>query len=138
MRLVVIDPQARAIEEAHSDGSRGSIRVLMQIANAHALDSSRIAEFDDSFDYCWVDDSGLRGGPVHAFQFDICKYPFAGRAVLIGADKRSGRNCNAKLSLAFLRRHVRFLGRIQPHVQWNYRRNANHVLFAEMSWEYLE
>jgi len=44
--------------------------------------------------------------------------PFAGRCVIVGAD-RNGEDASARLSIAVLRRDVKWLGLIQPKVTFD-------------------
>lgn len=139
MRLIVIDPQARTIEEKIEDRvDLASIKELVQPPSG-ALDSKRIAEFPRSWDYCWLDDTGLEGGPVYAFQFvpmapEQKVDPCAGRAVIVGVNRETRASCNAIMPLHFIKSHVRWLGLIKPHVRWR-RMHNQHI--AEVTWESL-
>jgi hypothetical protein len=112
-RALLIDPAARTVTSVPFNGDPKTI------VGAECLDFFTIAEFGLSFDQGCIDDDGLsRGEPVHAFRFDNRDDPIAGRCLVIGARIHSGEACDAMMSIAFVREHVQWLGRILPHVQW--------------------
>ena len=118
-RAIVIDPEKQTIEMVETTGSHTETLALV---GASGLDHFRIAEHPTSFDYGWVDDTGLTGGkPVHAFLFDIrSKEPIAGRCVFIGVDNETGKTIDARTPVEFLREHIEWLGPILPEVFWEH------------------
>ena len=116
-RVVVIDPSAQTVEEAQWDGSLNDLHTLV---GAPVLDNFRLADHEGSWDYGWCDDGGLsRGQPIHAFLFSIRKDPIAGRCLIIGVNKDTRDNCDAKFPLRVLRESIRWLGLIRPEVTWD-------------------
>jgi hypothetical protein len=117
-RAILIDPEQQQISVEEIDGSLQSIHALV---GTDALDSFRIAEFgNDSWDYGWVDDTGLqRGEPIHAFLFGISTDPIAGRCLLVGISKETRDICDASFDIGVLRGEVTWLGRIKPEVHWD-------------------
>ena len=115
MRAILIDPEARTIVEVETEGRLADIHAL--VADKHGLDSGRLAEHEDSWDYGWVDDKGLAAEEcIHAFKWSI--RPTAGRCLVIGVDKETRDSCDARMPLDFAREHVTWLGLIKPEVTW--------------------
>jgi len=117
LRAVLINPEMRTITEAQTRGRLDDIHALVQ--DKDGLDSFRLAEYETSWDYGWADDMGLaNGAPIHAFKFDIRPDPIAGRCLIIGLDEQSRDECDALVSVDFLRKHITWLGLIKPEVTW--------------------
>jgi hypothetical protein len=111
-RAVLIDPATRLIAEVRFAGRP------QQFVGDVGLDFFAIAQHaDGGFEQGCADDVGLLGGPVYAFRFDNGENPIAGRCLIIGAT-RSGETCDSRMSLSFIEEHVAWLGKIQPHVEW--------------------
>lgn len=113
-RAVLIDPVLQSVAVTEIDGSLASIAAAVGTDN---LDHFRIADFENSWDYGWVDDTGLlRQQPIHAFLLAIRRDPLAGRCLLVGVDKGSKDNCDAKFDVQILRAEITWLGLIKPEV----------------------
>ena len=76
----------------------------------------RVANHGDTFDQGVVDGHGLQKGEVYAFTITT-ETPHAGPCLIMGATW-DGEMCDARLSLAFAHKHVKWLGRIKPDVEW--------------------
>jgi len=116
-RAVLIDPEMQSVKDVETNGSHEDTCALVC---ACGLDNFRIADHPKSFDYGWVDDTGLTGGkPVYAFKFNVRPdNPIAGRCLFIGADKETGATTDAKFPLDILRESIVWLGLIVPEVFW--------------------
>jgi hypothetical protein len=117
MRAILIDPFAQDIREIVIEGANDSARSseMRQIIGAEALDHQMISMDRDSI---WLDDGGLqRGEAIYAFKLPIQRDPYAGRAIIIGADP-IGRTRAPLLPIAQLRRDIEWLGCIVPEVTW--------------------
>lgn len=125
-RAVVIDPEKQTIDVVVTTGTLDEIHRLL---NAKTLDSFRIADYENSWDYGWVDDGGLsRGEPIPAFLFQGSRDPIGGRCLLIGVDKETRETCDAKFDLRILREVVEWLGVIKPEVVWDETPNGNRAI----------
>src|SRR5258707_2072072 len=114
-RAILIDPERSTIEETRTRCRLEDMRALVR--DKDGLDSFRLAEHETSWDYGWVDDKGLaNGAPVHAFKFDNRPDPLAGRCLIIGVDMKSRDNCDATITMTFLRARIQWLGLIKPDV----------------------
>jgi len=116
-RAIVIDPEKQIVDVVVTTGTHEDTRALV---GASSLDNFRIADHPESFDYGWVDDTGLtRGQPIYAFKFNIRPdNPIAGRCLFIGADKETGATTDTKFPLDVLRDSIEWLGLIVPEVFW--------------------
>jgi hypothetical protein len=118
-RVVLIDPEARSIKQLTIDKPLHIVGEELLKTDKFDL-STRIAEFEESWDYLMVDDTGLsRAEPIHAFKFAIRKDPIAGPCLIYGVDKESRDTVDAKMEVDFLRNGaVEWLGLIKPEVTW--------------------
>ena len=117
MRAILIDPEAQTMVEIETEGKLADIHAL--VADKDGLDQFRIADHGLSWDYGWVDDKGLvEGEPIFAFKLAINPSPIAGRCLVIGVDRESRDNCDARFPLDDLRREITWLGLIKPEVTW--------------------
>jgi hypothetical protein len=116
-RALIIDPEPCTIEEIQTPGT---LHDFKRLVGRDELDSFRLAEHGDSFDYCWIYDKGLvDGAPIYAFKFNLRPDPVAGRCLIIGVDKESRDNCDAAMAVDFLQQFaVIWLGLIKPEVTW--------------------
>lgn len=116
-RAILIDPKRQTVDVVVTTGTHVD---TCGWVGANSLDNFRIADHPESFDYGWVDDTGLsRGQSVYAFKFNVRPdNPIAGRCLLIGADKEGGQTTDAKFPLDVLRESIVWLGRIIPEVFW--------------------
>jgi hypothetical protein len=116
-RVILIDPEARSVRELQSSLS---LAAMHELVGAETLDHATLAEHPGGgCDSGWLADDGLmRGTPVHAFKLPVSKDPFAGRCLIIGAD-RYGETADAVLPLAILHRDLTWLGLILPEVTWD-------------------
>ena len=122
-RSIIIDPEKRIVEVVPTTASLEEIHTLV---NAKTLDHFRIAEFDKTFDYGWVDDGGLsRGEPIYAFLFSIRKDPIAGRCLLLGVDKDERGTVDAGFNIDILKESIEWLGLIKPEVTWDHQENSD-------------
>jgi hypothetical protein len=109
----LIDPEARTIE-AIDLPDKGMLDAMRHIVGGD-MDHSVISDEHDSI---WLYEFGLKNGdPVHAFKLPIQHEPFAGRAIIIGADDE-GRTRAPFIPLSVLERDVEWLGVIVPTVEW--------------------
>lgn len=128
-RMILIDPETETITE-HQVSS--AIKIMGEMIGTMDIDTARIAQHDQSYDYIMVDDTGLkRGEPIHAFQFLGRPDPIAGKCLIYGATKHTGETCDARFDLGTLSRVVRFLGLIVPKVEWS---KDGNVDSAAVSW----
>jgi hypothetical protein len=115
-RAILIDPKRQTVDVVVTKGTHED---TCGWVGAGSLDNFRIANHPKSFDYGWVDDTGLsRGQPVYAFKFDVGGDPIAGACLLIGANKETGATTDAAIPLDFVREHIVWLGLIIPEVFW--------------------
>jgi hypothetical protein len=113
MRGYLIDPEARTIEtiDLPDDGMLDAMRGIVGGGMDHSIIS-------DEHDSIWVDEFGLRRGePIHAFKLPVQHEPYAGRAIIIGADDE-GHTRAPFIPIAMLIRDVEWLGVIVPTVEW--------------------
>ena len=114
---LVIDPIKQELRSVTFAEDRLVLPEMHKLIGAETLDNQIIS---DLYDQIWVDGGGLkRGKPVHAFLLPpIQEAPYAGIAVLIGADKRGlCVSVHWQTSLA-IRRDIVWLGPIVPTVTW--------------------
>jgi hypothetical protein len=116
MKAYLIDPEARivkAIELPDLGMLDAMARTIGTLSGG--MDHQTIS---DKYDTIWLDEFGLtRGEPVHAFKLPIQSDPYAGKAIIIGADDE-GRTQPPFIPLAMLVRDVEWLGVIVPTVEW--------------------
>jgi|SRR5262245_5640795 len=112
MRAILIDPEMRTV--SYIQLPRDAVEEMHTIIGCEGLDHMTISDMHDSL---WVDDMGLRKGPVYAFKLPIARDPIPGRAIVIGADE-AGRTCPPFFPIDILRREIEWLGRIVPEVNW--------------------
>jgi hypothetical protein len=116
MKAFLIDPFTREISEVElPTDNRALSDEMHRLIGADTLDHQTISMEHDSV---WVDDAGLkRGERVYAFKLPIQRDPYAGRAVVIGADA-AGRTRAPVIPIEALRRDIEWLGCIVPEVTW--------------------
>jgi hypothetical protein len=117
MKAILIDPFIREVREIEIDAKNdAALSIEMaKIIGADSLDHQRISDDNDSI---WVDDGGLqRGDPIYAFMLPIQRDPYAGRAIIIGADQ-IGRTRAPRMPVEVLHDSIEWLGRIVPEVIW--------------------
>jgi hypothetical protein len=113
MRGYLIDPEARTIE-AIDLPDKDMLDAMRRIVGG-GMDHSIISDEHDSI---WVSEFGLKNGdPIHAFKLPVQHEPYAGRAIIIGADDE-GRTRAPFIPLSVLKRDVEWLGVIVPTVEW--------------------
>jgi hypothetical protein len=113
MKAYLIDPEARVVRsiELPEKNMLDEMRRIVGGAMDHGLIS-------DEHDTIWVDEFGLkRGEPVHAFKLTCNRDPYAGRAIIIGADD-NGLTRPPFIPIEFLMHDVEWLGVIVPEVVW--------------------
>lgn len=131
-RMILIDPKTRTVTE-HQVNTAYKVMAEM-IGSPPAIDTFRIADFPDTWDYGYVDDSGLqRGEPIHAFQFIGRPDPVAGACLLYGCEKGTGETCDAKFDLHTLEQLIQWLGVITPQVTWEKDGNVDR---AKVTWDH--
>jgi hypothetical protein len=110
MRAYFIDPELRICKEVE-----GEIEVLFA-SIGDSLDHATLANWMDTGerDYIWVDDQGLLRGRCWAFKINGAG-PFAGKAIIIGAD-RGGETKPPAVPLWLLQRDIEWLDEIIPQV----------------------
>ena len=115
MKAILIDPERRTIEPIELPDNDSAINAAMRrIIGCTGLDYGVI---DDMRDTIWVDEFGLtRGQPVYAFKL-LRREPYAGKAVIIGADD-TGATCAPYIPIGVLRNDVEWLDAIVPAVDW--------------------
>jgi hypothetical protein len=117
MKAILIDPFAREVREIEiaATNDRALTIEMHRLIGADTLDHQMISNDHDSV---WLDDAGLkRGEAVYAFKLPIQRDPYAGTAVIIGADQ-IGRTRAPLIPVEVLRRDIEWLGRIVPEVIW--------------------
>jgi hypothetical protein len=126
VKAILIDPCKCEVSEIEINEGDGAVSVEMRrIIGADTLDHQRISAERDSV---WVDDGGLdRGEPIYAFKLPIQRDPYAGRAIVIGADE-AGRTRAPVLPIEVLRRDIEWLGRIVPEVTWEETPHGAHAI----------
>lgn len=133
-RMILIDPEKREITELQlNDAFKG----MMEVIGAEGIDTFRLADHGDQYDYGFVDDEGLaRGEPIHAFQFiGGSPDPIGGKCLIYGCERYGGATCDAKFPMSTLTGVVRWLGRIKPKVTWV---TNKHGKRADVTWEKAE
>jgi hypothetical protein len=117
VKAYLIDPLKREIREIEigATNDRALTIEMHRLIGADTLDHQRISDLRDTI---WVDDAGLkRGEPVYAFALPIQRDPYAGTAIVIGADQ-IGRTRAPQIPIEALRNTVEWLGQIVPEVVW--------------------
>ena len=117
MKAYLIDPEARTITaiDLPDDGMLDAMRRIIGPPSG-GMDHQLIS---DELDTIWLDEYGLtRGEPIHAFKLPIARHPYAGRAIITGADRSTGRTRAPYIPLWMLRRDVEWLGVIVPTTEW--------------------
>ncbi|MBR0753536.1 hypothetical protein JQ604_15210 [Bradyrhizobium jicamae] len=125
--MILIDPAARHITEIESTAT---LAAMHELIGADTLCHFGLARWDDNgqIDSGWMDDGGLsRGEPIHAFLLPRAKDPFAGRCVIVGAD-RHGETTSCRIPLAVLRSDVSWLGLIKPEVTWDHTEHGSRAI----------
>jgi hypothetical protein len=113
VKAYVIDPEARTIKaiDLPDDGMLVAMRRIV----GGDMDYSVISDEHDSI---WVYEFGLtRGEPVHAFKLPVQHAPYAGRAIIIGADDE-GRIRAPFIPIDLLMVTIEWLGVIVPTTEW--------------------
>jgi hypothetical protein len=112
VKAYLIDPEARSIKaiDLPDDGMLDAMRRIV----GGDMDHSVISDEHDSI---WVYEFGLKGGPIHAFKLPVQHEPYAGRAIIIGADDK-GHTRAPFIPIAMLIRDVEWLGVIVPTTEW--------------------
>jgi hypothetical protein len=116
-RVVLIDPDMRAIKVVRAGGTPSELKELVGATN---LDHMKFADHGTTWDYAWVDGEGmLRQKPIAAFKVLGWRDPIAGKCALIGADMETGETVDAAFDYIQLRGYIFWLGMIQPEVTWD-------------------
>lgn len=125
-RAIIINPERRIVEPINTLATH---EATSELIGASGLDNFRVADHGDSWDYGFVNDTGLSDGkPIHAFLLSVRKDPIAGRCVLIGAAKQTGETCDAKFPLDILRANITWLGLIRPEVTWDHTETGSRAI----------
>jgi hypothetical protein len=117
VKAFLIDPFTRQVTEIEIEAKDDYALMLetRRLIGADTLDHQMIS---DEHDHIWLADDGLkRGAPVYAFKLPIQRDPYAGRAVVIGADD-FGRTRAPFIPVGLLRQDIEWLGKIVPEVTW--------------------
>jgi hypothetical protein len=113
MKAYLIDPEARTVTAIYLP-EKNMLDAMRAIVGGD-MDHQTIS---DEHDTLWVYEFSLkRGEPVHAFKLPIQHEPYAGSAIVIGADDE-GRTRAPFIPIEFLMRDVEWLGVIVPEVEW--------------------
>lgn len=114
MRAILIDPELRQIREIEVEDKLSAFKEALGLPE---IGGFGLAQYDDGFDYGWVDDMGLaRGLPVYAFKFmHAASQPIAGKCLIVGVDLE-GENRDVRAPLSFFLRETVWLDRIVPEV----------------------
>lgn len=128
LRALLIDPE-RCLVEVH-DIEAGSVASRSyELLQCSGMDHFRLADHGTSWDYGWVDEHGLtHGEPIAAFLFSQRSEPVAGRCLIIGVDKNTGENTDARFPVNVLRESVEWLGLILPEVTWDHHDNVTRAI----------
>jgi hypothetical protein len=117
VKAILIDPFKREVREIEIEATndRALTVEMHRLIGADTLDHQMISDMHDSI---WVADDGLKNGqPIYAFKLPVQRDPYAGTAVIIGADD-IGRTRAPVILVETLRRDVEWLGQIIPEVTW--------------------
>lgn len=113
MKAYLIDPEARTIGSIELPDEK-MLDAMARIVGG-GMDHAPIS---DEHDTIWVYEFGLKNGePVHAFKLPVRPEPYAGKAIIIGADDR-GLTREPFIPIEMLMRDVEWLGVIVPEVTW--------------------
>jgi hypothetical protein len=130
-RAVLIDPKARIVRPVEYDGGYETLRELVA---AEGTDHFRLADHGDTWDYGWCDEEALtQGQPIEAFLFSSRKDPIGGLCLIVGVQKETGDNCDAKFPVDILRREITWLGTIIPEVTWDEPKPGHHKAIVTYS-----
>lgn len=115
MKAYLIDPEARTVRPIElPDKDKNMLDEMRRIVGGD-MDHGPISDEHDSI---WVYEFGLkRGEPVYAFKLPVQHEPYAGRAIIIGADDR-GLTRPPFIPIDVLMRDIEWLGVIVPEVTW--------------------
>jgi len=115
-KALLIDPERCTVTEiVLPDGAKAALAAMRDLIGCKGMDNRVI---DDMHDSIWVDDLGLTSGRrVYAFKLSINPDPFAGRAIIVGADEL-GREADVYITREFVARDIVWLGEIVPEVTW--------------------
>jgi hypothetical protein len=116
VKAYLVDPDARVIKSIELP-DLGMLDAMARIIGSLSggMDHQMISDEHDSI---WVDEFGLqRGEPIYAFKLPIQRDPYAGRAIVIGADD-AGRTRPPFVPLWLLLRDLEWLGLIVPTIDW--------------------
>ena len=112
MRAYLIDPERQTVTLT-SISDRTFHHEARTLIGADDLDYAPIGY---KFDTIWVWGRGLiSGNPIHAFKLPTSHDPFAGRAIVIGANQ-IGKTTPPNIPLECLRSAIVWLGIIVPEV----------------------
>jgi hypothetical protein len=117
MKAYLIDPRTRQICAIELiKGDKLMLAEMLELIGAPTgLDHQMISDMKDSI---WVDEFGLkRGQRIYAFKLPIQSDPYAGKAIIIGADE-AGRTKAPFIPIEVLRADIEWLGEILPQVLW--------------------
>src|SRR5262249_13895803 len=111
---ILIDPERRSISLVELPQEQ-SLDAMRKLIGCEGMDYTVI---DDMRDTIWVDGLALeRGERTFAFKLSISPDPFAGRAIIVGADAW-GREADPYISCEFLEDDIDWLGEIVPETTW--------------------
>jgi hypothetical protein len=114
IKAYLIDPELQRVELVDLDAKDPLVRVR-ELIGTRGLDHGLIS---DMLDTIWVDEFGLLNGkPIYAFKLPVQHDPYAGKAVIIGADEH-GEPQVPYIPVEIIRRDIDWLGCIVPDVIW--------------------
>lgn len=113
MKAYLIDPEASTIATVELEEKR-LLDEMKRIVGGD-MDHGPISDMHDSI---WVYEFGLKNGEaVHAFKLPVQSEPYAGKAIIIGADDR-GLTRPPFIPIEVLMHDIEWLGVIVPEVVW--------------------
>jgi hypothetical protein len=117
MRIIVIDPKARTVEERdlHVDGADAAYSAIREIiGNWLEIAAFRVIH-DDVANIMWCDEEGLLHDRNYFFTILWGPQPYAGICVLTGTKpgEDGEETCGCTLPLEEVRTRVAFLGEMQ-------------------------
>jgi len=115
MKAILIDPEIREVKYVYLPREERFARHAMcEIIGCNGMDYAAVSDMHDSI---WVDEHGLlRMQPIHAFKLSIQADPFAGKAIIVGADHNTGASKTPYVPIDMIQRDVQWLGLILPEV----------------------
>jgi len=119
MKAIKIDPKQQSVQAIELRGKNDDER-LQDMHRIIGCDTLGFQTVSREHDVLYVDDGGLkRGEPIHGFLLPVQKEPYAGIAIIIGADRNGKTRSASSQLLHSIRSDIVWLGLIRPEVVWD-------------------